>query len=33
MTEKSIWKANIGRVNFPSLYGEIKTDILVVGSG
>lgn len=33
MYEKTIWNANLRKVNFPPLYGEIETDILIVGAG
>jgi len=33
MNELTIWDADLKKVNFPPLYGEIETDILVVGAG
>lgn len=33
MNEKTIWNANLPKISFPQLYGDIETDILIVGAG
>lgn len=33
MEEKTIWNTNLSKVSFPPLYGNIDTDVLIVGAG